>query len=157
MLTPNLSMAFKYIQKLKRPPFLIIPFVFLAGYQSPHTYTTHASFVSNRRNHAVVILYLAVCFFFYGDVEWQAVCSPLFFPIRHDQMVESERLVLNRESITLIVKQVAIFNFYRGIPASRLISGFGTLSLATITLESKMALHDSKCLISMIIQKNLKL
>lgn len=73
-------------------------------------------------------------------------------------MVESERLVLNRESITLIVKQVAIFNFYRGIPASRLmISGFGTLSLATITLESKMALHDSKCLISMIIQKNLKL
>ena len=31
-------------------------------------------------------------------------------------MVESERLVLNRESITLIVKQVAIFNFYRGFP-----------------------------------------
>lgn len=156
MLTPSLSMAFKYIQKLKRPPFLIIPFVSLAGYQSPHTYTTHASFVSNRRNHAVVILYLAVCFFFMEMSSGRLSVVLFFFPIRHDQMVESERLVLNRESITLIVKQVAIFNFYRGIPASRLISGFGTLSLATITLESKMALHDSKCLISMIIQKNLK-
>lgn len=137
MLTPSLSMAFKYIQKLKRPPFLIIPFVSLAGYQSPHTYTTHASFVSNRRNHAVVILYLAVCFFFMEMSSGRLSVVLFFFPIRHDQMVESERLVLNRESITLIVKQVAIFNFYRGFPPPALSVDLGLSPWLQLRLKAR--------------------
>ena len=105
MLTPSLSMAFKYIQKLKRTPAIFDnPVRFFSWVPIP-TYIYDSRKLcfkptQSRSGNSVPCSVLL----FYGDVEWQAVCSPPFFSSRHDQMVESERLVLNRESITLIVK-----------------------------------------------------